>query len=105
MKGSGGNDLTISVGTTRNFYENDEGGPDFATIGNDVADTNWHDQAGTSWNSGFGTSANLKANTAYQPGIQYYYQTYDLSYAVPGSISLVSGFQFVYGGYYPQPMH
>jgi len=105
MKGSGGDDLTISIGTTREFYENDEGGVDFATIGNDVVSTNWHDQAGTTWNSGFGASGNLKVNTSYQPGVQYYYQTYDLSYAVPASIALISGFQFVYGGYYPQPIN
>jgi hypothetical protein len=103
MKGSGGDDLTVAVGTTRKFTENDEGGPDFATIGDDVVRNNWHDLAGTTWNSGFGTSANLQANTSYQPGIQYYYQTFNLSYAVPASISLVSGFQFVYGGYYALP--
>ena len=105
MNGSGGADLTISIGTVRNFTDNMEGGTAFATIGDDVVRQNWHDQAGTTWNSGFGTSANLKANTSYQPGIQYYYQTYNVTKSSDARISLNSGFQFVYGGYYPQPMN
>lgn len=103
MKGSGGDDLTVSIGTVRNFTESEEGGPDFVTIGDDVVRNNFHDQAGTTYNSGFGKSANLKVNTAYQPGVQYYYQTANLTSVVPASITLISGYQFVYGGLYPLP--
>ena len=103
MEGSGGDDLTVCIGTVRNFTQSQEGGPDFVTIGDDVVRNNFHDLAGTTYNSGFGKDSTLKINTAYQPGVQYYYQTANLPKAVPASITLISGYQFVYEGFYPLP--
>jgi hypothetical protein len=104
MAGSGGNDLTVNIGTNRTYswwpYESDYQ----YSVGGDVVRTNWHDKAGsTTWNSGFGMNKKLNTNTAYQPGVQYYYQTANVGSAVPASITLISGFQFVYTGYYDVP--
>jgi len=60
MEGSGGDDLTVCIGTVRNFTQSQEGGPDFVTIGDDVVRNNFHDLAGTTYNSGFGKDSTLK---------------------------------------------
>jgi len=99
MQGTGGNDLTVNIATFRSEQQWPSPGYYIYTIGNDVVRTNWHDQAGsTTWNSGFGRMTSLKTNTAYQPGIQYYYQTANLTTAATASITLYSGYQFVYMG-------
>jgi hypothetical protein len=101
MKGTGGNDLTVNIGTFRSEQQWPEPGYYIYTIGSDVIRTNWHDQAGsTTWNSGFGKMTSLKTNTQYQPGIQYYYQTANLATAATAGITLYSGYQFVYMGTY-----
>ena len=99
MQGTGGNDLTVNIATFRSEQQWPSPGYYIYTIGNDVVRTNWHDQAGsTTWNSGFGRMTSLKTNTAYQPGIQYYNQTANLTTAATASITLYSGYQFVYMG-------
>jgi hypothetical protein len=103
MQGSGGVDLTVNIGTTRpaeNHYA--WTGDEYYTVGGDVVRLNFHDQMNTV-NQGFGASQNLQPNTNYQPGVQYYYQTANLSSAVPASITLNQAYQFVYGGYYNLP--
>ena len=103
MQGSGGVDLTITIGTTRPLeHHYNWTGDDYYTVGSDVVKTNFHDLPGL-LNQGFGTSKNLNSNTSYQPGVQYYYQTANLLSAVPASISFNQSYQFVYGGYYNLP--
>jgi len=102
MKGTGGNDLTVNIGTNRLEYT--EWSSDYYDLAGDVVRTNWHDQSGsTTWNSGFGWMTSLKTNTAYQPGIEYYYQTANLTTAAIASISMHSGYQFVYKGFFDVP--
>ena len=103
MQGSGGVDLTVNIGTIlQEEHHYNWSGSEYYSIGNEVLRTNFHDLPGVV-NQGFGQTPNLVTGTSYKPGVQYYYQTANLASAVPASISLNQGYQFVYGGYYNLP--
>ena len=100
MAGSGGSDLTISFGKGLNEVKGYD--PTSYYSAADILNNHYHDQTNT-WFTGFGNSGNLNTGTTYQPNIQYYYQTYNLSNVVNADIELYTGFQFLYGGYYNLP--
>lgn len=102
MKGSGGDDLWALIGTDV-ISDKCGAAPDNneAMVNNNVNYNHWHDVSG-SWNSGFGNIVSLNANTSYQPGVEYYYQTFNIS-NVSASISVYANMQFVYSGFYNIP--
>jgi hypothetical protein len=67
------------------------------TVGWDVVNSTYHNLR--NWASGFGASGNLQTNHGYQPGVQYYFQTYNVG-NINGGIALNTQMQVVYGGYY-----
>jgi hypothetical protein len=95
MAGFGGSDITVYIGTNRSFLIRY---PQYVVdMGSDLVGINWHNQQGV-WNHGFGT-VDLTPGNSYEPGIQYYYQTYNLPILSPASIELSTGLQFVYTGW------
>lgn len=71
-------------------------------VGKDVVNAKYHNLR--DWASGFGTSGDLQTNHGYQPGVQYYFQTYNAG-SINGGITLNTQMQVVYGGYYSFPLN
>ena len=103
MEGSGGSDLWvyIGLGITKTAYNSGAAVYTY-TVQNNVVNAHINNSAGN-WNSGFGSSGNLETNHTYQPGIQYYYQTHNIPSVQTANIQLITGQQYVYGGFYTFP--
>ncbi|MEI6681005.1 MAG: hypothetical protein WCO44_00175 [Bacteroidota bacterium] len=102
MQGNGGVDMTVNIGTT--IPEGIDWSVFVDYVGGDVVRRNFNNATGV-WNSGFGFK-DLPTDKAYTyyPGVQYYYQTANLMPGkVPASISLQTGYQFVFQGFNDVP--
>ncbi|MEI6748913.1 MAG: hypothetical protein WCM93_07110 [Bacteroidota bacterium] len=95
MQGNGGVDLTVNIGT--NMIEKKYLDWEHYSVGDQVIRTNWHNAMGI-WKSGFGQAA-LAKSTSYEPGVQFYYQTANLTQTT-ADIRLQTAYQFVYDGLY-----
>jgi len=99
MGNSVGADLTVNIGT--NLLVDFTG--EWGCVGSDVVGQNYHNKVGQTI-SGWGKSKSLlAAGTTYKPGVQYYYQTYNLPDVTTAGITLTTACQFVFNGYYPLP--
>jgi len=105
MKGSKGDFITVNIGTKRKvvnekFAKQGQIAPVYleeVIMNNDILGQKWVSQKGIT-NQGSG-SAMLKKDTEYEPGFQYYYEANTLGSKKTASISLTTGYQFVYEGY------
>lgn len=99
MSGSGSTSITVNIGTSvpKRTYD----GVSWYHIGNELTQTQY--TGANVMHSDF-KGPKLSTGTSYDMGIQFYYQTQNVTAKNPGTIKLVTSYQVVYSGYYNVPI-